>query len=129
MTNAKSSTTTQIGGNTLLTQGSHNVEADNVKGLRVNSETATSINGTNKGEAAVQLNSESLGNKVLDKKEKITSAVTEKSGDAIQKVKDTKPSVKAEGATEVNGAATSNASGAATRVDSKAGAASTISKQ
>lgn len=129
MTNAKSSTTTQIGGNTLLTQGNQNVEAGNGKGLRVNSETATSINGTNRGEATVQLNSESLADKVVEKKEKTTSAVAEKSGEAIQKAKDAKPSVKIEGSSQANAAATSTGTGTATSVDSKVKAASTISKQ
>ena len=130
MPNVTSSSATQISGNNLLNhQGSHNVNAGSANGLKVNSATSTTINGTNKGEAAVQLNSESLADKAIEKKEKITTAVAEKSGDAVQKVKDTRPSVKAEGSTQVNAAATSNGTGTVTNVNSKVGAASTISKQ
>jgi len=130
MTNVKSSSATQINGNTLPDhQGSHHVDAGSANGLRVNSATSTTINGTNRVEAAAQLNSESLADKAIEKKEKITTVVAEKSGDAMQKVKESRPSVKAEGSTHVNAAATSNGSGTATNVNSKVGAASTISKQ
>ncbi len=129
-TNVTSSSATQISGNNLLNhQGSNHVNAGSANGLQVNSATSTTINGTNKGEAAVQLSSESLADKAIEKKEKVKSAVAEKSGDAVQKVKDSRPSVKAEGSTNVNAAANSGSSGTVTKVDSKVGAASTISKQ